>query len=329
MQPGSGVRQPGHVRGPDALVMRRAPTPSDRRAWPPVLAPITTLLTPLERVRVDAAGEGLYHAMHRDSLDDAVRDLRERRAAAVLLSVARCSRTDAARMASMVREFPRVPAVALLTQEEPGTPHAVLSLGRSGVRTLIDVRQPAGWRELRSVLLADRGGEIERLALGQLAVDLAGAPADCRLFFDLLFTSPTRLCTVRVLAREMGVIASTLMSRFFRARLPSPKKYLAMARLTRAARLFENPGLSVANVANHLDYSSPQSFGRHVRTLMRLTAVEFRQRYDGEGMLQRFRDELVLPHVAVLRRFTPLTVAPAWTEGHEARRAPAVPAPGD
>lgn len=320
MQPGSGVRQPGHGDAPAPLPIRRVPLVPDQRSWPrPVLAPITTLLTPLERVRVDAAGEGLYHAMHRDSLDDAVRDLRERRAAAVLLSVARCSRTDAARMASMVREFPRVPAVALLTQVEPGTPHAVLSLGQSGVRTLIDVRQAAGWRELRSVLLADRGGEIERLALGQLAVDLAGAPDDCRLFFDLLFTSPTRLCTVRVLAREMGVNASTLMSRFFRARLPAPKKYLAMARLTRAARLFENPGFSVANVANHLDYSSPQSFGRHVRTLLRLTAVEFRQRYDGEGMLQRFRDELVLPHLATLRRFTPLTAAPAWNEARGAR----------
>ena len=321
MQPGSGVRQPAGGDAPLlSLPTHRVTPPSDHRPWPRAgLAPVTTLLTPIERVRVDAAGEGLYHAMHRDSLDDAVRDLRERRAAALLLSVARCSRNDAARMASMVREFPRVKAVALLTQVEAGTPHAVLSLGQSGVRTLIDVRQPAGWRELRSVLLADRGGDIERLALNQLALDLAGAPDDCRLFFDLLFTSPARLCTVRLLAREMGVVASTLMSRFFRARLPAPKKYLAMARLTRAARLFENSGLSVANVANHLDYSSPQSFGRHVRTLLCMTAVEFRHRYDGEGMLQRFRDELVLPYLAALRRFTPLTVAPAWGEARGAR----------
>ncbi|HVE79051.1 MAG TPA: helix-turn-helix domain-containing protein, partial [Gemmatimonadaceae bacterium] len=96
------------------------------------------------------------------------------------------------------------------------------------------------------------------------------------------------------------------------ARLPAPKRYLAMARLARAARLFENPGRSVANVANHLDYSSPQSFGRHVRTMLGMTAVAFRQRYDGEGMLQRFRDELVLPYAATLRRFTPLAPPPGW-----------------
>ena len=90
--------------------------------------------------------------------------------------------------------------------------------------------------------------------------------------------------------------------------MPSPKRYLAMARLARAARLFENSGLSVANVATHLDYSSPQSFGRHVRTLLGLTAVGFRQRYDGDGMVERFRAELVRPYAMVLRRFDPLKV---------------------
>ena len=56
--------------------------------------------------------------------------------------------------------------------------------------------------------------------------------------------------------------------------------------LIRAARLFENPGLSVARVANHLDYSSPQSFGRHVRTVMRMSPVSLVTTYDGQGMLQ-------------------------------------------
>jgi len=80
-----------------------------------------------------------------------------------------------------------------------------------------------------------------------------------------------------------------------------------MSRLVRAARLFENPGFSVANVANHLDYSSPQSFGRHVRSLLGMTAVEFRRQYDGASMLLYFREKLVLPHLGELRRLKPLT----------------------
>ena len=79
-----------------------------------------------------------------------------------------------------------------------------------------------------------------------------------------------------------------------------------MARLVRAARAFENPGLSVASVSDRMDYSSPQSFGRHVRMLIGLTALEFRERYNGEGMLLRFRDELVRPHLVTLRTFDPL-----------------------
>jgi AraC-like DNA-binding protein len=263
---------------------------------------------PAERVRVDAAGEGHYTTLHRDSVDDVIRDLKEKRAAAVLVSVARCGLRDATQVATLVREFPRVPTVALLSDLEANAPGAVLTLGRSGVQTLVDVRQPSGWRRLRDVLLADQSSDISRLALAQLSLDLTGAHPDCRQFFEMLFRLPSGVGTVRSLARYLGVIPSTLMSRFFRAKLPAPKRYLAMTRLIQAAQLFENSGLSVANVANRLDYSSPQSFGRHVRGLIHLTAVEFRQKYDGEGMLQRFREDLILPYLPCLRTFAPLSV---------------------
>lgn len=277
---------------------------------PRPLLPVSTMLTPVERIRVDAAGEGSYQALHRDSIDELVQDIKNNRVTAVLVSVTRCDDRARVGVAAMVREFPRVPTVALLTHLDPEAPQTMLSLGSSGVRQLVDVREPAGWRELRSFLLATRGEDIQRLALGQLALDLSGATTDCWRFFEALFIVPPRVSTVSALARRLDVLPSTLMSRFFRAQLPAPKRYLAMARLVRAARLFENPGFSVANVANHLDYSSPQSFGRHVRTLMRITALQFRDRYDGEGMLQHFRETLVLPHVDKLRPLRPLT--PSW-----------------
>lgn len=280
--------------------------------WHPGLTPIATVLLPLERPRVDAAGEGLYRTLHRDSLDDAIRDLKGHRARAVVISVACCGGLEAPKVAQLVREFPRVPAVALLSQLDASTPQDVLYLGQSGVRTLIDVRTARGWRELREALVSDRGVSIERLALGQLALDLVGVPPDCWRFFEALFSAGARITTVRTLASHLQVLPSTLMSRFFRARLPAPKRYLATARLIRAAHLFENPGLSVASVANVLDYSSPQSFGRHVRTMLGLTAVEFRRRFTGQRMLDHFRAELIVPHLATLRIFTPLTPVPGW-----------------
>ena len=277
----------------------------------PDLPPITTLLTPSERPRVDAAGEGCYRTLHRDTVDDLIRDLKSRQVHAVLVSVT-CAGAHATRVASLVREFPRIRAVALLSELELKTPHAVLALGQSGIRRLVDVRQATGWRELRGALMADSSDSGQRIILGQLAVDLAGAPDDCWRFFEALFTCSSRIGNVRMLARHLDVLPSTLMSRFFRAGAPAPKRYLAMARLVRAARLFENAGFSVANVANHLDYSSPQSFGRHVRTLLHMTAGDFRHRYDGAGMFERFRSELVLPYLTVLRSLRPLTAPPGW-----------------
>jgi AraC-like DNA-binding protein len=278
---------------------------------PATLLPIATLLTPAERPRVDAAGEGYYRTLHRESVDDLIRDLKAKQVHAVLVSVA-CGGAQALRVASLVREFPRVPAVALLSELETKTPHAVLALGQSGIRRLVDVRHPSGWRELRGALMADSGDSGQRGALSQLATDLVGAPDDCWRFFELLFTCSPRVGNVRRLACELDVLPSTLMSRFFRAGIPAPKRYLALARLVRAARLFENAGLSVANVANHMDYSSPQSFGRHVRTLLHMTAGDFRHRYDGAGMFQRFREELVLPYLTGLRALRPLTAPPGW-----------------
>src|SRR5678810_182198 len=278
----------------------------------PRLMPVSTILTPGERQRVDAAGEGLYSTLHRESLDEVLADLRERRAGAVLISIAKYGLQSSARMAAMVREFPRVPAMALLTETHYSTPQNLLSLGQLGVRILIDARQPSGWQTLREILAAERSNDLQRTALGQLSSDLAGAPADCWRFFELLFSSSPQIQNVRQMAKQLNILPSTLMSRFFRAKLPPPKRYLSLARLIRAAKLFENPGLSVASVANYLNYSSPQSFGRHVRTVMKMPPVRFRERYDGAGMLLYFREQLVLPYLPILRTFNPSATQPGW-----------------
>ena len=284
-------------------------------ANPPVS--VATMLTPAERARVDAAGEGSFQAVHRDSVAELVQDLKTNRVSAVLVSVTRCDQGARAGVAALVREFPRVPTVALLTQLDRSTPNAMLSLGSTGVRQVVDVREAEGWRELRNYLLAARGEDIQRQALAQLALDLSGVPHDCWRFFEALFLAPPRVVTVRMLAARLDVLPSTMMSRFYRARIPAPKQYLACARLVRAARLFENPGFSVANVANHLEYSSPQSFGRHVRMIMGVTAVQFRERFDGEGMIHHFRASLIHPHLDRLRMLRPLN--PPWSLGYNRR----------
>jgi len=285
-------------------------------------APVVTVLEPHERPRVDAAGAGVYRAIHRETVADALEELKHRRVSAVLLSVVRCGREQDRRMHAVVQEFPSVPTVVLLGPE-PASAESLLHLGNAGVTRLIDVRSPAGWTRLRTLLGSEAMQDADRVALGAIREELGDLPEDCWTFFEALFTTSDRVGTVRELARRIGVLPSTLMSRFFRARLPAPKRYLAFARLLRAARLFEDPGHSVADVANALEYSSPQSFGRHVRTLLGMTAGEFRRTHDGARMLERLMQELVCPHREALRALRPLAVRLGTRQG--ARRGARVP----
>ncbi len=281
------------------------------------------MLTPHERTRVDAAGEGCYVAVHRDSVEEVINELRQCRAHAVIVSVSRCDSRSASSVARLVREFPSVPAVALLSETSADSAHAVLALGQYGVQSLVDVRDAAGWRTLRQLFSTHRGGSLERRAVALVATVLNQAPEDCRRFLDACFTSPARVSTIRQLSKRLGVRSNTLMSRFYRAQLPAPKRYLAFARLARAAAMFENPGLSITQVSNALEYSSPQSFGRHIHTMLGVSAVTFRREFTGDVMLERFVAELVSPYLSVLQAFHPLVVIPTWSRvvGRVAERA--------
>lgn len=273
---------------------------------------ILTFLTPAERARVDAAGQGCFTTMHHEDLEQVLTDLRSRPASAIIVSVARYQQHHASQMARLVREFPQIPAVALLTANEARTTQALLSLGHQGVRKLVDARDPAGWRDLRQLVAREDPNGIESIARQRIRDDLATARPSCLAFFDALFSAPTSLTTVRQLAQLFGVMPTTFMSRFFRSGLPAPKKYLAMARLIRAARLLENPGYSVTQVALLLDYSSPQSFSRHLHSMLHCGSTEFRHRYSGEMMLDAFRARLVMPYRSVLSVFEPFDAQPAW-----------------
>jgi len=112
--------------------------------------------------------------------------------------------------------------------------------------------------------------------------------------------------TIREVATHVEMHPGTLMSRFQRAGLPPLKRYLDLANLVRAAHRLEDPRRSIADASVSLEYSSPQSFGRHVQLVLGLSASTFRASYDCEGMYRRFCDELVTPVLPELCRFRPL-----------------------
>jgi AraC-like DNA-binding protein len=279
----------------------------------PSSATIAAVLLPGERPRVDAAGNGLFAVLHRDSIPDAVRAVRERPVDAVLVSVHRCGADQMEVLGHLVREFPSIPTVALVSQHDPGAIEMLLRLGASGVRQVVDVTSPAGWGRLRQVVGQPATRAVARIQQPILEA-LAEAPADARLFVEAMIRLAPEVPTVTALAAQLSVRPSTLMSRFARAGLPSPKNYLAAIRLLHAAWLFETAGLSVADVAYRLEYSSPQSFGRHLRAMLGLTALEFRRRFPFPLAVERFVTLMMSPYREIWRGFHPLA-AGSWESG--------------
>ncbi|HET9466580.1 MAG TPA: helix-turn-helix transcriptional regulator [Gemmatimonadales bacterium] len=266
---------------------------------------MATVLLPVERARVDAAGSGCFAVVHRDTLPDAVRIVRERPVDAVLVSVHRCGPEQVEIVSHLVREFPGIPTVALVSQHDPTATEMLLRLGASGVRQVVDVTSPTGWSRLRQVVGQPASRAVARIQ-GPILDALTGVPADTRLFMEAMIRLAPDTPTVTVLAQRLYVRPSTLMSRFGRAGLPSPKNYLAAVRLLHAAYLVEAAGLSVADVSYRLEYSSPQSFGRHLRAMLGVTALEFRRRFPFPVALRRFVDLLVAPYLSAWQSFHPL-----------------------
>ena len=129
-------------------------------------------------------------------------------------------------------------------------------------------------------------------------------PPEVQTFFEVLVRRAPSISSVRRLAGALDSAPGSLQSRFDRAGLPSVKEYLATVRLLYAARYFEDARVTCGLVAYRLDYSSPQSFNRHVKARLGIVVSEFR-RVRCEALLDRFIETLIAPHRETLARFDP------------------------
>lgn len=277
-----------------ALVQSRPPTPT-----------VAAVLTPNERASLDAASVGCFAVLHRNSVPEVVRAVRERAVDAVLISVHQCAQGRVDEVDQLVRSFPGVPTVALVSRHDAVASETLLRLGATGVRQVVDVTAPAGWNRLRQLVTEPATHGAARILAPVLSA-LPEMPQDARIFLELLIRLAPEMPAVRTVAARFEIKPSTLMSRFARAALPSPKTYLAAIRLLYAAQYFEGGGRSIADVAYRLDCSSPQSFGRTIRAMLGITPGEFRRRFPFPTALERFLAQLVLPYGRAWAGFHPL-----------------------
>ena len=119
----------------------------------------------------------------------------------------------------------------------------------------------------------------------------------------MLVSAAPSTAMVQERSKLLEIHPRTLTSHFYGSRLPSPKQYLAMVRLVYARSLLESPGARLTDVACRLEYSSPRSFGRHVLSVLGVTAGEFRRSYRIEDVERCLIEKLIVPFRTRWRRF--------------------------
>lgn len=195
--------------------------------------------------------------------------------------------------------------IAVVGGWTPNLSDTLLAFGRYGVRDAVDVSSRDGLSRLRD-LIARSEWELANRVGRALAPSLQDASEEMRFFVNYLVRRAPFVGSARTLAAGLRVSQSSLNSRFFRAGLPSPKQYLAYIRLLFAAALLEQPMISAAQTARRLNYSSPQSFMRHMRTQLGVSAGEFRQQYTFEALAHHVAFHTLSQHGATIRWFRPL-----------------------
>jgi AraC-like DNA-binding protein len=274
-------------------------------------AVIATFLMPSERGLVDVACGDRFALRHCDSLDAVRAALARGDVGGVLVSASRLSPLAESQLVAMAHDFPATTIVGLVHGSSGSRALAsACAFGRAGAMLVIDAQARTGWEALRrtfsSVRASDAFGRraaaatiraIEEAEHGRRCTD--GLVAFFARVFDPAVTTATEL------AGALGVMPPTLLSRFSRAKLPSPKRYVTYARLARLAWLAETPGLSVAALAVASGASGPQALQRTVRAAIGLSVRQLQCSYTGETMLANFMDTLIVPYREPLIRFDP------------------------
>src|SRR5437870_2501822 len=91
---------------------------ASRFAAVPAGPTVAAVVSPLERPSLDAASMGCFAVLHRNTLPEVVRAVRERAVDAVLLSVHHCAEERTDQVDELVRSFPGIPTVALVTRHD-------------------------------------------------------------------------------------------------------------------------------------------------------------------------------------------------------------------
>jgi AraC-like DNA-binding protein len=190
--------------------------------------------------------------------------------------------------------FPSLPLI-LYTTLTPRLASVLLVLGQRGIRHAVFARFDDHPSHLRGVFLQEEARAVSQQLLDHIADALAPLPTELRWVLEEALRTPEAIQTVQQLAHRAHVDRRTCERWFTRVGLPSPRHFLAAARVLYAHRLLQDPGFTVEDVAERLGYSQVKTLQQHARTYLGLTAGEMRLSLTPHEALDRVVERFRLP----------------------------------
>jgi AraC-like DNA-binding protein len=185
-------------------------------------------------------------------------------------------------------EYPSVPIVMYLPMVALAS-GAVMEYARAGVSQLVF----QGMDDFKTSLRSAVDAALDQVSAGALAAELEPLiPSTIVPFLRYCLEHARRNITVEQVAAAMGVHRKTLGDRLKAARLPSPRAMIGWSRLLMAARMLEDPGRTIEQVALKLDFASGTALRNMFKRYTGLRTTEVRENGGVRCLLHAFKREL-------------------------------------
>ena len=185
-------------------------------------------------------------------------------------------------------EYPSVPIVMYLPMSAVIS-GAVMDYAKAGVSQLVF----QGVDDLKASLRSAVDAALDQVSASALSAELESlVPPATVPFLRYCLEHARRDITVEEVAAAMGVHRKTLVDRLKAARLPSPRAMIGWCRLLVAARLLDDPGRTVEQVALKLDFPSGAALRNMFKRYTGLKTTEVRENGGVRCLLHAFKREL-------------------------------------
>lgn len=185
-------------------------------------------------------------------------------------------------------EFPSVPIVMYLPMSAVVS-GAVLEYAKAGVSQLVF----QGVDDLKASLRSAVDAALDQVSAAALGADLEPLiPPTVVPFLRYCLEHARRDITVEEVAAAMGVHRKTLVDRLKAARLPSPRAMIGWSRLLIAARMLDDPGRTIEQVALKLDFPSGAALRNMFKRYTGLRTSEIRQNGGVRCLVHALKREL-------------------------------------